>query len=56
MVSTMSESELMKKLQRRMDEEMKDPVIKAQMAALKNYFKHLIYIQPKLYEVLLLQE
>lgn len=52
MVSTMSESELMKKLQRRMDEEMKDPVIKAQMAALKNYFKHLIYIQPKLYEVL----
>ena len=48
----MSESELMKKLQKRFNEEKKDPVIKAQIAVIKNYFKHLIYIQPKLYEVL----
>ena len=48
----MSESELMKKLQKRFNEEKKDPVIKAQIAVVKNYFKHLIYIQPKLYEVL----
>jgi len=48
----MSESELMKKLQKRFNEEKKYPVIKAQIAVIKNYFKHLIYIQPKLYEVL----
>lgn len=48
----MSESELMKRLQKRFNEEKEDPVIKAQIAVIKNYFKHLIYIQPKLYEVL----
>ncbi len=48
----MSESELVKKLQKRFNEEKKNPIIKAQIAVIKNYFKHLIYIQPKLYEVL----
>lgn len=48
----MPESEVMKRLRERIREDKKDPVIRAKMAVLKDYFKHLIYIQPKLYEVL----
>lgn len=41
------------KLQKIFDEQMKDPKVKAGMDQIKYYLKHLIYIEPKLYEVLI---
>jgi|GEM_PF-6711459 len=40
------------KLQKLLDEQMKDPQIKAGLDAIRDIFIHMIYVEPKLYEVL----